>query len=355
MKFPTWVHPGQIRYAAYEWFCMRLLFAYLMFASFRQSGYHPFHWWDAPGRGADFLTQPRPNGIAQFLDVTRVAQPANVPIIAGMLGIFLIIFMLGVAPVISIFSLAIFQIAVGALENSQGNNIYHTSQILALGMVGMGGAALVENIRALRTGGWSGLRAHCAARYTWLAYALRTPATWFRTASAGENLSPEIEARQEQSRSFLIYITQQMIAVAYVVAGLSKLWISKGTWFTDVQHIALQFEKNTLTKFYQELNPRPGIPSVTVFVDAHPTFTSVFFAPGLLLEIFCFLALFNRSLMAVFGVSLMVMHFLIALIMALDFYYNEWLVAIFFVNVPFWWRWLWLRIQQQKTIITPVS
>jgi hypothetical protein len=60
------------------------------------------------------------------------------------------------------------------------------------------------------------------------------------------------------------------------------------------------------------------------------------FSIGLLLELFCFIALFNRGLLALFGVGLAVMHLMIAQIMVLKFFYNEWMLAIFFVNVPFW-------------------
>ena len=342
MKFDwsRWVHPGKIRYAPYEWFFMRLLFGYVMFASFRQSGYHPFKWWSAPGRGADFMTQPYPRSIAQFMDVTWINQPMTVPLVAATLGVLLILYMLGIAPVLSMMGLFFFQVCLGALENSQGNNVWHTSQIVAFTMLGLGGAALAENVRALRQGGFGGLRKHCAERHQWLAYAIKTPASWFRPAAT------EMESRQEESRSFGIYIVQQLIAVAYIVAGISKLWISKGTWCVDVQNIGLQFQKNQLMKFYQTLQTPDVIPWATDFVNSHPMFTSIFFSIGLVLELVCFIALFNRGIMAIFGVGLVVMHLMIAMIMTLVFFYNEAIVAIFYVNIPFWIVWLRTRLKK---------
>ncbi len=339
INWSRWIHPGKIRYAAYEWFLMRLFFGYVMFTSFRQSGYHPFKPWLAHGRGADFMSAPYPRSIAQFMDVTWINQPENVTAIAITLGVLLLIYLLGIAPVLCMAGLAFFQISLGALENSQGNNVWHTSQIVAFCMLGIGGAAVAENLRALRQDGLTALRALWRERYQWLAFALKTPAVWWRKA-----VTP-MESRQEESRSFTIYITQQLIAVAYIVAGISKLWISKGTWFTDVQNIGLQFEKNRLLKYYQTLEDPDVIPWATAFVNAHPTFTSWFFSIGLLLELFCFIALLNRAFMAAFGVGLVVMHLMIAMIMTLEFYYNEMIATIFLVNLPFWIVWLGQRLQ----------
>ncbi len=344
INWSNWVHPGKIRYAPYEWLCMRLLFGYLMFRCFLHAGYHPFQCWNSPGRGADFMTQPYPRSIAQFMDVTWINQSEHIPMVAGMLGVFLIIYLLGVAPVLSMAGLLFFQVCLGALENSQGNNVWHTTQIVAFAMLGLGGAAFVENLKSLRQGGWAGLRKHWADRYRWLGYALKTPASWWRK---GAN---ELEIRQEESRSFSIYIVQQLIAVSYVVAGISKLWISKGLWVIDVQNIGLQFEKNRLLKYYQTLEQPEVVPWATAFVNGHPTLTSWFFSIGLLLELICFVALFNRAFLALFGVGLVVMHLMIAMIMTLVFYYNEAVVGIFFVNVPFWLVWGWQRLTGRRKV-----
>jgi hypothetical protein len=341
INWSRWVHPGKIRYAPYEWFVMRLLLGYVMFSSFKQSGYHPFKPWLSIGRGVDYTTQPYPRSIAQFVDVTWITQPANIPYIAGTLGVLLVIYMLGIAPVLAMGALLAMQVCVGALEHSQGNNTWHSTHLLAFCMIGVLGSALTENLGALKRGGIKGLWAHCAERYQWLAYVLKTPASWWRKAS-----NP-MESRQETSRSFTIYIVQQLIAAAYMVAGISKLWISKGMWMIDVQNIGLQFEKSRWQKYYQSLEQPDVVPWAAGFVNSHPIFTSVFFSTGLLLELLCFVALFNRAYLGIFGVSLFLMHLLIQRFMTLNFYYNEWMVIIFFINIPFWVVWGYQRVSKQ--------
>jgi uncharacterized membrane-anchored protein YitT (DUF2179 family) len=59
--------------------------------------------------------------------------------------------------------------------------------------------------------------------------------------------------------------------------------------------------------------------------------------------VLCFVALFNRAFLGAFGIALIVMHHFIALFMALYFPYNQWVLALFYVNIPFWILWAWKR------------
>lgn len=329
-RWKRWIHPGKIPYTSFEWLVMRLLFAYLLFLSFRYAGYDALNWATSPGRGADFMTQPKPRGIAQFVDVTWVNQAANIPKVASAVGILLFLFVLGLTPVIASLGLAYIHIVIGTLENSQGNNVWHTSQILVFGLLGIGIAGIVGYVRAIWTKGLGGLVERIGDRLRWPVHVLKNPASLFRRATEPREIS------EETSRSETIYFVQQLMATAYVVSGISKLWISKGQWFTDVQFIGLQFDKNRLLKYYQTLQEPNVVHWAADAVNAHPVAASFFFSIGLILEVACFVALFNRSLLAIFGIGLIAMHLLIAQIMALDFYFNECMLAIFYVNVPFW-------------------
>ena len=182
----------------------------------------------------------------------------------------------------------------------------------------------------MRRNGLTGLKDRLIDRWRWPLYLLKNP-----RAIINPPASP-IEEAEEKGRSLSIYLVQQLIATAYVVSGISKLWISKGAWFKDVQFIGLQFDKNRLLKYYQTLQEPDAIRWAADAVNNHPTLASFLFSIGLLLELFCFIALFNRGLLALFGVGLAVMHLMIAQIMVLKFFYNEWMLAIFYVNVPFW-------------------
>lgn len=329
-KWKRWVHPGQIRYFALEWWLMRLGFAIVVYNSFLAAGYHALNWAGSPGRGADFMTQPKPRGIAQFVDVTWINQPENLPQVAAAVGILLLLFILGRTPVIASLGLAYLHTVLGTLENSQGNNIWHTSQIVVVGLLGVGLAGIAEYVGALRRNGLAGLKERLIDRWRWPLHVLKNPRSIINPPA-----SP-IEETEEKGRSLSIYLVQQLIATAYVVSGISKLWISKGAWFTDVQFIGLQFDKNRLLKYYQTLQEPDAIRWAADAVNNHPTLASMLFSIGLLLELFCFVALFNRGLLALFGAGLAIMHLMIAQIMVLKFFYNEWMLAIFYVNVPFW-------------------
>ena len=326
-KWSRWVHPGKILYAAYEWWIMRWLMVMTVYGSFKLAGYDALRFATTAGRGPDFTTQPKPRGLAQFMDVTWVNQPEHIPQVAFATLLLLVLFGLGITPVLAAFGLAFLQIMIGTLENSQGNNVWHTSQILVFALLGVGLAGVAEYWQAWRR---QELGLRLRSRWRWLAHCLKNPGAIFKRAHT------PLEIEEEKGRSLAIYLVQQLMATAYVVSAISKLWISKGQWFTDVRFIGLQFEKNRLLKYYQTLEPPAVIPWAADAVNAHPFLTCILFSVGLFLELLCFLALFNRSLLAVYGIGLLVMHLMIAQLMALEFYYNEWLLAIFYINVPFW-------------------
>jgi hypothetical protein len=326
-RWSRWIHPGKILYTGIEWTIMRILFAIVLFASFRLAGYHAFNWSGSPGRGPDFFSTPKPRGIAQFMDVTWINHAEHIPQVAMALGILLILFVLGVAPILSAAGLLLLQTVLGTLENSQGNNIWHTSQILAYGLLGLLIASIANCVSICRKEGW---KSYLSIRWQWPLHVLKNPAALFRHGSDA------VEAREEKSRSLSIYLVQQLMATGYVVSGISKLWISKGTWFSDVQNIALQFEKTRLQRYYETLQEPQVWPGAADAVNQFPLMASFLFSIGLFLELFAFVALFNRLFLALFGIGIMVMHLMIAKVMLLEFDYNEWMLVIFYINIPFW-------------------
>ena len=75
-------------------------------------------------------------------------------------------------------------------------------------------------------------------------------------------------------------------------------------------------------------------------IAAHPILTIVVVGSGLFFELFAFMALYSRVHAAVFGVSLIAMHLIIIEVMQLEFPLNSWVLAVFFVNLPFVLAWL---------------
>lgn len=300
--FKRWIHPGQIRYSRCEWMIMRIGLACLIYYSLRLGGYDALNWAGSAGRGVEFGTQPNPRSIAQFMDLTWITKPENIPYFCMTAAVFLMLLILGRLLVVASLGLATLQTLIGALENSQGHNVWHTSQILVLGLLGIA----IGSIGNLGRRFW----------------------TIQETDSEDE--------RETKERSLMIYLTQQLMAMAYVVSGISKMWISKGRWSLEVADIGLQFEKNRLFEYHETLQTSQNFPWAVEIVNAYPTFTSIFFSIGLALELFCFVALFNRGFMLLAGLSLLAMHLAISQLMSLDFIFNEWMLVIFFINLPYW-------------------
>lgn len=333
--FRRWYQPGQTSYTGLEWLVMRLLLAWVVFTSFKAAGYDALQWGSSVGRG--FRTISTPRGIAQFVDVTWIANPANAPTVAAVVAITLVLFVIGAAPLFSSLTLFVLHVCFGTLENSQGHNIYHTSQIVCFGLLGVMLGAIYDYVQALRKHGIAGLKEALSQRWSWLPYAWKHPAALMRR---GAN---HFEQAVEQSRTRAIYTVQQLIAIAYVVSGISKMWITHGTWMAQVKNIGIQFVKNQQNEYYETLAPPPTIPWSVDFAQHHPSLATVFFSIGLWLEILCFVALFNRAFLLVFGIALILMHHFIAQFMALYFAYNQWILFAFYVNLPFWLFFAWRR------------
>jgi hypothetical protein len=325
--------PGRAVYSAAEYFIMRVLFAWVLFGSFRLAGYNAFDWFASKGRGPFQPTEPR--SIAQFMDVTWIIDPAWIPWFAAMVCGGLVLLILGVMPVLSAGLLLFLHMNIGALENSTGKKVDHASQLLCFVLLAILLAGIYDYVQALRHSGRAGLVEVLKSRWSWLAYLLRHPGCWIRRAGN------HVEILAERSRSRAVYTVQQLIAAGYVVSGISKLWISKGKWIQESENIHLQFLKNQKYEYYETLNPNVATPWAIDFVMNYPVLAKCVLACGLLLEVFCFVALANRVSLLVFGISLILMHHMIAQLMSLFFDFNIWCLWIWYVNVPFCLIWLW--------------
>ncbi|MBP7949883.1 MAG: hypothetical protein KA004_09530 [Verrucomicrobiales bacterium] len=320
--------PGKAVYSELEWIVMRLILAWVVFSSFQAAGYDALNWSGSVGRGFHGVSTPR--GIAQFVDVTWISHPANAPMIAGTVAVSLALLVLGTLPLLSSLVLFVLHVYVGTLENSQGHNVYHTSQIVCFGLLGIILGSVYDLAQTVRRHGIRGWLRMSTLRWQWLPHLTRHPAALVRR---GAN---HLEQTLEQGRSRTIFTVQQLIATAYVVSGISKMWITSGGWMSEVKNIGIQFVKNQRNEYYETLAPPPTVPWAVDFALHHPTVASGFFSIGLWLEILCFAALLNRACLAIFGIALILMHHFIAQFMALYFAYNQWLLLAFFVNVPFW-------------------
>lgn len=142
--------------------------------------------------------------------------------------------------------------------------------------------------------------------------------------------------------SYQLYFAQCAIAAVYVTSAITKLSKSDGQWLTRSHYLAKSVVKTHRQTFYD--NPEglavPPIPAIAQWLAEHHVITRIAFGAGFFLELFAFLALWKRAWALLIGVSIILFHLGVELIMRLDFRENQLACLIFMVNLPFWCWWL---------------
>ncbi len=330
MNWKNWVRfdAGRVKFMAFEWWIMRAALAWLAV--------------QATPAGLDYHTQPSPVGVAKFFDLSWLGDPATPGWMAPLLVVLGWLLALGIAPLLGAAGLLILHTAVGTFANSQGGGggSHHTTNLIGLMLLGQVLACLARDLSALRRLGWRGPLTVRKEDWQWFLHLLAKPTAAFRYAA------DSMETAAQTFRSSQIWTVLQMMAMTYVVSGISKLWRSDGAWVSEVRNLPLQFEKNRLNEFHDTLVMPPATTADTMaaWISQHPTLAGMFFGIGLFLELFAFLGLWNRRLMAVFGLSIIAMHLMISDLMNLGFFYNKFTLLVFWVNVPFW---IWAAAHRQ--------
>ena len=340
------------RFHRFEWAFMRVLFAIVVFQSMPLG--QPFSDWSvrvaervAPGELRAVLASPerdnmlRPpllpisqmlpnseaaltydkqdkaNGIARFLDLTFFSDPGFIQILPWIVIPCLLLYAAGIGLPVALPILAFISIGSRTLYNSQGY-IHHGYQMLSMVLVAQSVVVL-----------WH------AIRHDWRsAFGLR-PAEYRGGRSVWD---------------WTIRYSQWMIVICYVIAGVIKPIKSDGEWFQNSHYIGIQVVKTHRQNYYSALEERWNIPEPPVaqfMLKEHPHLVRIFLSCGVLLEIFAFIALYNRFLSLALGFALVLFHYFNDLMMGLYFYGNEKLDWIFLINLPFWIWWLVKRRQRQ--------
>lgn len=275
-----------IPFASWEMLIMRFLCSLLFF--------------DALPDGIEFSTMPYPNGIGQWVDVTFLAAPGVWDTLKWLTIPFLILYTLGRCTLPALTYLTLLLVAYGTLRNSQGA-IGHNTQLVALVLLAQWVVCLWESIRGARIGRWS----------------------WT------DDLS-----RQR----LMIHAARVMIAATYLTTAISKIDRSNGHWLWDTPNLSVQIIKTQSNDYYNTLeyvSPMLLDTLPNAMAD-YPWLTRIIFSPGLLLELFFFLALLGRGWSLGLGIATIILHQCISMLMSLDFPNHEILLWIFFVNVPYW-------------------
>ncbi|MCB1237668.1 MAG: hypothetical protein KDM91_21565 [Verrucomicrobiae bacterium] len=261
----------------------------------------------------DFPGQPKPVGLAKAMDLTFFSKPAVVRALPWIVIPCLLLYAAGVGLPVVLPILTFVNVGSRTLYDSQGF-IHHGYQMLSLVLVAQTVVVLTHTLR----GDWR--------------------------ATFGLRRAEPIDGRTVWD--WMIRYSQWMIIGCYVIAGVVKPIRSDGEWFAKSKYIGLSVVKTHRQNYYGNLDEEWNIPEprvAKIMLEEHPHLTRIFLTAGVMLEIFAFLALYNRFTALAIGFLLVVFHFINDHIMGLYFYVNEKLDWIFLVNLPFWIWWLFLR------------
>ncbi|MGH7785348.1 MAG: hypothetical protein ACRERC_00685 [Candidatus Binatia bacterium] len=238
-----------------------------------------------------FSAQPFPVGIAGWVDFSFLSAPAAWPWTDIALLAALACYVAGRAMPMATAAMAGLYIGAGALAYSQGS-LQHRTQLLGLVLLGQFGAYVLAALRR-------------------------------RPAASGDALAT--------------LFSVEIIAAAYVLAGLMKVALSRGQWLAQVPMVVID-----IAKAHGQAACTTGDTGLVARADgiagtilAHPNLTRVLFAPAVLFELAAGLAPFGRMAAAIAGLCLLAMHRGIDTIMGLRFWEHEVLLLIYFVNAPY--------------------
>lgn len=238
---------------------------------------------------------PSPNGITRIFDLHFLLDPQVFALARMVLAAALILYVLRIMVWLALPVALFMHTAANAITNSQGA-IQHAMQIVSLVLL----AQTVAHFYGL----------------------------WRRRRGEGRSI---LEDRA-------IWWSQQTIVAVYLVAGITKLIVTKGLWIFQARWIGVSIVKSAYQSFYDTFDEATLQQQLAVahFAATHGWIVALIAAGGLLLELGSPLMLINRAWSAILGVSLVCFHLALDYTMHLTFIYNQWLLIIFMINLPYW-------------------
>ena len=290
--------------AGWEVLIMRVLFACVVWQTFPEN--------------FPYAEQKFPNGIARMFDLTwlwsghsyqigwlGISEPCTaMQLVRACVGICLVIYATGYLLPLVLPVLTVASILVRTYYNSQGS-IHHGCQMVTL-------ILLFQTIVVL----WF------AGRRLW---------GWHRG-------KPLVFEQGQTVWSYLVYHSIGAIAGCYVIAGLTKIVRTGGAWFWNSPYMALEVMKTEKQQYYSTLDTsRVGTQGVYAeWLLDYPNLARIILGGGVVLELLAIFMLWNRKLAITIGLSMILFHRIVDMVMDLHFRFNEYVVWIFCVNVPIW-------------------
>jgi hypothetical protein len=272
---------GIREYAMYERVVMRILFAWLVLR--------------ATPVQLSFEGIPSPNGIAGLLNLRFLLDPQVYAACRVLLVAALVLYVLRLMVWLALPVALFVNVTANAVANSQGA-IQHAHQIVSL--------VLLAQTAAYFYGRW-----------------LRR----------GVEVGTLLEDRQ-------IWWSQQTIVAIYLVAGITKLIITKGLWIFQARMISVSMAKAAYQSFYNRLDPAELEQNLAManFAARHGWIVALIAGCGLALELGSPVMLLNRRMAALLGCALLAFHLGLDRTMRLSFVFNQWLLIIYMINIPYW-------------------
>lgn len=287
-----------------ESFICRLLFAGIVFYSL--------------GAGMDKSTEPHPVGLLKLLHMIDddrtwlgwLADPGHYATWRMVTAAALVLYVAGLALPVVLPVVTLLHILPFTLYNSQGYT-HHGYQIISLTLLVQ---ALTVWFHVWRT-----------RSFSWL--------------PPGATL-----------RSWLLWQSQMLICGTYLVSIIAKVDNSGGMWLWNANYVAMDMVKTQRQNYLNKLDPQYAqAPEQAVWMLEHPWTARLMFGSGFILETLCIFAIGRRGLGFLIGVSIIVFHRSIDALMGLIFLYNELLVAVFIVGIPFGIAWVLSRLPGRLT------
>lgn len=266
-----------------------------------------------------FDSQPKPDGIAQFVDLTFFNNDSFVEILPWIVFPCLILYIAGVGLPVALPVLAFVLIGSRTLYNSQGY-IHHGFQMVSL-------VLLAQTVVAL-----------------WALWKKPREAMGFAKATG-------VTRRGRTWWDVLGRYSQLMIIASYMIPGVIKQFKSGGEWFLNSHYIGVQVVKTHRQNYYNDLDEtwaREEVPPMADFMLNRKNLSRILLGAGVGLQLLAFLALYNRLTMTFFGLTFVVFHYLNDVMFGLFFYHVEKMDWIFLVNLPFWIWFAWTKTRQKE-------
>lgn len=133
---------------------------------------------------------------------------------------------------------------------------------------------------------------------------------------------------------YRVNFSVQMIAAGYTLAGFSKWYQSGWEWALGGPYFALQVLKNYTFKYADTAN-RIWLDTgydIAQWITQHECATIVMLGAALLLELFCWVVVFDDRLKFVWGLGLAAMHIGIAILMGIGLSSIFFPMVIYFIN-----------------------